>query len=279
MMISLYSLLENRDTRRRYDITVMHKELTDRSIQGILQLGKLGEGIRIHIMDVGSYDEQVKDGTSGYITSETNYRLFLLGELFAQYDRMLYVDCDTIVLGNVAELFDTDLHGNALGAVEAYDHRLLSATKKARFFEGKPYNIDDYKTKILGLTGKNRYFNAGVLLFDLDKSRSISDSAKAIRLLNHRHYCYNDQDVLNMLFQDSVELLDVRWNYTTDLIECAKLASETVARLYEGTQLEDYKLIHYVSGRKPWMAETPLDGHFHNYEKKLQEYSRRNENA
>lgn len=265
MIVSMYSMLQNADANRQYDISVMHKDLQPETMERVKLLERMRPGITIHMMDVSAYDAQVCDRTCGYITSETNYRLFLLGDLFCKYDRMIYLDCDTIVCGDISELFDTDLQGQSVGVVEAMDHRYLSVMKKAKFFEGKPYNIDAYKTKILQMQPTDIYFNAGVILFDLTGCRRIGDDKAAVRLLNQRHYYYNDQDVLNMMFHAHTHMLDLSWNYTNEIEEYHKFQEAALIQAYHDTYVSQYRVIHFVSGRKPWNAKTHLDAYYHQY--------------
>ncbi len=70
-----------------------------------------------------NFTTRVKERVSSYITAATNYRLFLLGELFGKYDRVLYLDCDITVTGDISELFDTDLGGKSIAAAEMVESR------------------------------------------------------------------------------------------------------------------------------------------------------------
>ena len=57
-------------------------------------------------------DEKVSSDVGVYYSVETNYRLFLFSELFSAYDRMIYLDCDTVVTGDISRLFDMPLKGS-----------------------------------------------------------------------------------------------------------------------------------------------------------------------
>lgn len=278
MMVSMYSLLVNADYERQYDISIMYKDLNEYTVKKIMSLQDIRQGIKIHLIDVSEYDRLVSERTCTYITSETNYRLFILGKMFEQYDRMLYLDCDTVVCGNICELYDTELNGKAVGVVEAMDHRYFSYTKKARFFENVPYNIDDYKTKVLRLSYPKEYFNGGVVLFDLNKSREIGDDAMATEILNRHHYLYNDQDVLNIMFNEHKYMLDLKWNYTNEIEEYHTFTNKDMVEIYKDSYVDEFGIIHFVSGRKPWKYKTHLDEYYHKYEKQVCNYLKEKEN-
>lgn len=130
-----------------------------------------------------NFTTRVKERVSSYITAATNYRLFLLGELFGKYDRVLYLDCDITVTGDISELFVTDLGGKSIAAAEMVESRYYIRSKKAIFFEEMPYNFTDYCKKISGIRHMENYFNAGVILFDLKRCRKFTFHKEAVELL------------------------------------------------------------------------------------------------
>ena len=272
LAVSMYSLLCNADRSRLYDIVVLHSDIPAESRERILRLEKLFPDCSIRLVDMSEFHESVKDCARSYITAETNYRLAVLGELFAKYDRVLYLDCDIIVEGDISELFDTDLSGNAVGGAEAADIRLLRFTKKGFFIDDEPYNFENYAKTFMGITDLDRYFNAGVTLFDLNKCREFTTEQAAVELLNRREWMYNDQDVLNMLFKDHVYMLDIKWNYTVNIEHEMNFPDPRICQIIGDLQRTEYGIIHYTGGSKPWNKAVPLGEHYHKYAEKLKNY-------
>lgn len=271
LAVSMYSLLCNADRSRVYDIVILHSAIPPDRIELIERTGALFPNCSVRMVDMTEFRESVKDATHAYITAETNYRLAILGELFAEYNRVLYIDCDTIVEGNVAELFDTDLQGNAVGGAEAVEARVFKMTKKGFFIDNYPYNFEDYAKKFMGITDLDRYFNAGVTLFDLKKCREMTSADAAVELLNKRRWMNNDQDVLNMLFTGSIYKLDQKWNYTTNIEQEVSLRDPRLKKLFADIRRSEYGIIHYTSGKKPWNSDVPLGEHYHKYDNELKE--------
>ena len=114
LAVCLYSLLCNADKSRLYDIVVLHSDISNESREHLLRVGGLFPNCTLRLVDMTEFHERVKGCSGSYITAETNYRLAILGELFAQYDRVLYLDCDAIVEGDISQLFDTDLKGKTI---------------------------------------------------------------------------------------------------------------------------------------------------------------------
>ena len=114
LAVCLYSLLCNADKSRLYDIVVLHSDISNESREQLLRVGGLFPNCTLRLVDMTEFHERVKGCSGSYITAETNYRLAILGELFSEYDRVLYLDCDTIVEGDISQLFDTDLKGKTI---------------------------------------------------------------------------------------------------------------------------------------------------------------------
>jgi lipopolysaccharide biosynthesis glycosyltransferase len=132
-------------------------------------------------------------------------RLKLDEILPAQYARVLYLDCDILAEGPVADIFAADLKGKALGAVEDYQ----SLPGPLAFFSSH--------TKNIGLGKDAPYFNSGVLLFDWPKVREkahLRHCVERIASAMHKGEGLNlpDQDVLNLEFAGDWQKLDLRFN-------------------------------------------------------------------
>lgn len=130
----------------------------------------------------------------GHITIATYFRLLLPAVLPAGVERVIFMDCDMIVLGNLRELWETPLDDRQVGAV-----------------------IDrsqDENGRRLGLSEGSRYFNAGVLLIDLEKWRQNDILSKGLLFAttNQDKIRFWDQDVLNYLLEGDWLPIHPRWN-------------------------------------------------------------------
>ena len=103
-------------------------------------------------------------------------------KLLPEYDRILSIDCDTIVTGDLAELWNTDMKGNHVAMVR---ERVLQ-------WEGRPY------------------YNNGICLMDLKQMREDGVDDLMIKELNTRFHRYVCQDVMQMYLR----ILDLpsTWN-------------------------------------------------------------------
>jgi len=124
------------------------------------------------------------------------YRLFL-PELLPAVDRVLYLDCDTIAMDYLDELWATDLE----------DHWLAAVTN---VFE--PWSA--HRPAELGLPGPEAYFNSGVLLLNLGQMRRDRRGEALRELVRTRgeELLWPDQDALNLVLGERRLPLQPRWN-------------------------------------------------------------------
>ncbi len=111
---------------------------------------------------------------------------------------------------------------------------------------------------MLGLKEPESYFNAGMLVLDLEKCREITDDIKAVEVLTAHKMHYNDQDCLNIIFEDNVKLLDVRWNYITAIPSCAESLDKRISERYTELLRNEYGIVHYIGSQKPWNSDVPM---------------------
>lgn len=258
LKVAIYSLLCNRNRERSYDIIILHKRISKEHQGEILGLADGKSGVSIRFVNVVEADRELQSDVGCYYAVETNYRLLLFSKLFQNYRRMLYLDCDIIVTGDVGELFDVDLEGKSAAGVEDVGFRWLAYTKRAIFLDNKPYNVLNYCTYVLGMKDPGGYVNAGVLLFDLEKCRQKVSFRDVVETLHSRNFFYNDQDVLNILLEGNIKQVDCKWNYMNNIAFYLECDRKEFRELYLDLYREDYRIIHYISAKKPWNGEVPM---------------------
>lgn len=177
-----------------------------------------------------------------YLPLETYYR-FLLPDLLGDVHRVVYLDVDILVCGDISPLYEIDLGDSCIAAVHELDNAVWFPEH----------------AMTLGVE-THRYFNAGVLVLDLDKMRRrglstilINEAAARVRELR-----FGDQDLLNSYFKDEVVLLDERYNYTNYRMR------------YENRPIEELAILHYSGPIKPWF--TDLDQQDRYYMKYISKY-------
>ena len=162
------------------------------------------------------------DNLDSRITIATCYRFFVPYYLRESCKKVLYLDVDLCVCNDIEELFKIDLEGNVIGAVN----------------EIVPY------CRRLDI---NNYFNAGVLLIDVDKWNKENLTDKCLSELKRVAYPLADQDVLNIILKNCRFILEEKFNYKYNL-DSLKNSNYMPPK--------DVCIIHFLSESKPWCLWT-----------------------
>lgn len=243
--VTLKSLIANASKDYRYHVHILCTDISEAQRQKLYRLAT--EQVEVFFDDVSEELTHLKNGlhTRDDYSVTTYFRLFI-PDKFPQYDKVLYLDSDIIVLKDVSELYFTELGECCVGAV-----------RDAVMMQTEIFGA--YVEKVLGID-RNHYFNAGVLLLDCADFRKRKMMDRFVELLNaYTFVVAQDQDYLNVLYRDRVRWLEPRWNAET----CRKLLCEE----------KDIAIIHYNLSGKPWhYREACLAEHFWQYARGTEDY-------
>jgi lipopolysaccharide biosynthesis glycosyltransferase len=175
--------------------------------------------------------------TEGFTREATWYRIFL-PELLPDVSRVLYLDADVIVLGRLAPLWELDLSGAWVGAVT----NLLEP-----IYKGHPAE--------LGIPPDQPYFNAGVLLMNLDAMRSdgCTEALLDYARVNAARLMWRDQDALNAVLGGRRLALHPRWNLMNSMLSFPD-AADVLGGEALAEALADPAIRHFEgpADNKPW---------------------------
>lgn len=250
--VALISVKENRNPCDNYDICILDKGISAAHRQQLLRLSEESFSIRfVNIAGIfAQYDESIFS-VYGHFTLST-YSRFFIPDIFKEYKKILYLDCDLIVSDDLARLYNTDLDGYALAAVR--DVEML------RVFETEARSNGDrplYLKNILQLTDPTLYLQAGVLLLDITKLRQFNFTDKCISELKRiGNPIFNDQCTINAVFNGAYKRLEHRWNvmwHITYFINDLDRQLDVEAYSDYMNARKHPSVIHYSSCIKPWL--------------------------
>jgi lipopolysaccharide biosynthesis glycosyltransferase len=164
----------------------------------------------------------------------------------------LYIDADVLILADLVPLLTTDLQSNFVGAVR---DSLSPTVGQAMMADWSELGVDDDR----------EYFNAGVMLMNLEawREHDISKRCHACLLDYPNYFSHPDQDAINYVLRDSWLRLDRRWNVfpASALLRIGWLAFEDDGtRQRELLNDEQRAMILHYAGPKPWLRGFP-DSH------------------
>lgn len=253
---SLYSLLDHSRGIPRMDIYIlsvgMCREYQERlaAVAGIFNRN-------LHVAELGNLRERFD-----YDVDTRGFDISAMGRLFApvvlpdHVGKALYLDCDTIVNGNIRPLYETDLGDDLVGMVM------------------EPTVYREMKESI-GLKADEPYFNSGVLLMALDEWRKQDVLGQMLTFYrSHQGRLFAcDQDTINGALKGRIRSLPVRFNYFTNYRYFRFHTLVSMCPAYGGMGAESFRqagrapvIIHYLGDERPWIAGN------HNHFRKLYEY-------
>jgi lipopolysaccharide biosynthesis glycosyltransferase len=163
-----------------------------------------------------------------YFTAATYYRIILPMLVPDHVQHLLYLDVDTVVIGSLQSLFETDMgHFPAAGVVGIKNPR-----------------------PDLGIYDRYSYFNAGVLLINQTEWKKQNISQKALEFIHNypEKLKWLDQCALNAVLAYNFKKLDICYN-----IRHNDIPDDLPPRQFSNF-LADKVVIHYTSSNKPWRA-------------------------
>lgn len=203
---------------------------------------------RLHLIEIG--DKLFENNKSvEHVTKETFYRLLLPSILPTTIKKILYLDPDILVLGDIGHLYN-----------RGFEQTVLIAAKVRKDDTG--WNYIKRRIKIPLSTP---YFNAGVLLMNLEMMRNMECFVPAFIFdymnKNYRYIIEGDQAYLNKFLNNKVKILNTNiYNYDTRIMSDGINYWEIVIN-----RIKDYLsqylakkrsiIIHYRGKTKPWSEE------------------------
>lgn len=243
---ALSSILRNANAQDNLNFYILDKDISENNKNKIKNLKKV-KPFNIEYIKIN--DDLFKDcpllKICGHISLQTYYR-YIIPRVKPNLPKVLYLDCDILVKSSLSDLWNIDLKDTYCGAVqELY----------------KDSNIDARRLNV------KTYFNAGVLLLNNKKMIEDNTTDELFRvtkdLYESGNLVYQDQDVLNVVFNDNITWMSPRFNYQQNI------SGDSSEKIYSQTELEDAKrnvvLVHYNSGIKPWLGNYDSSFFFKDY--------------
>ena len=255
LAVSLSSLLHsNRKCMKKLHIIIRTNDMTN---QTVLQLRKIAFGYGLEKRQLQfAYTaelcerlekEKVKKFKNSYLCY---FKLFGLDELLdGSQERLLVIDCDTLILSSLEPLYKYDLCGRAVGAVREFPPRHTVHGKSIKYGE----------------------YNTGVLLYDMrlySELRLEKRMKETIKTIPKKEWKTGDQTVFNISLEnaDLVATLPLKYNFIMNQMYFSYKEYAYIRHIkdnyYSEQEYEDARkhpcIMHLISGEfvvSPWYYE------------------------
>lgn len=254
---ALRSVIETAGEPERLRFWVLSDGISEAHAAQIRAQGAGVPGVEISLVDIRPQLDPHREllaSFGGRWPLVTWARLFIAEALPQLTGKALYLDTDTLVCEDVALLMEADLQGQTVGVV--LENFRDAAHEETQF---KPAKIPQTV---------RRYFNAGMLLFDLDAYRKGDCLERLLTYLRDERptLLFLDQDASNAVLGDRSRALHARWNWPdrwdsralrlplgTKVWRTFSLLEMVEAALYPG-------VLHFWGRTRPWSSNHRPEG-------------------
>ena len=247
--VTLVSIFEN-NRESKFCIHIVATGLTkdDENILSSLAT-KYGNTVSFYAPDEKLLEGFAIKKFSKRISMATYYRCILADLLPTTIDKLIYLDCDIVILGDIRQFWNIPLEGIGVAAVED-----IGCNEPQRY-------------QILQYPQEDSYFNAGVLLINLDYWRKHNITKACIDYYQKypERILFNDQDLLNSVLHKDKILIDLCWNVQDGFYRTPKVVSKEWK--YKFVEVLKNPIILHYTNRKPWDYDSqhPLKDEYFKY--------------
>lgn len=191
-----------------------------------------------------------------HVTLATYYRLLFPSIFPKSVSKILYLDIDILCLGSLSTFYEQNLTNYSCSVI--HDER----------------NNDESIFNRLNYSKSNGYFNAGVMLINLEYWRENKIQEKTLNFIqtNKEKCLWHDQDALNYVLNNTVKWSDFKYNFTQGFFFNKKdlLISSTYYKAIDNAS-NNICLVHFSSAYKPWHIECnhPLKSYYREFYTKI----------
>lgn len=242
--VSIYSLLDKNRNSDYICIYILAVAISEKNKDCLKAIAKVFHRKIIFIDLEDLKDRFGYDIDTGGFNISTMSRLFI-GELLPDsVERVIYFDCDTVVVRSLKQMWEADLKGKVLGAV--MEPTIYKAVKEE-----------------IGLADQDPYYNAGVLVVDLLKWREKKVQKQLLDFYKSKdgHLFACDQDAINGALKGQIRPLPPAYNFFTNYRYFSYKELVALSPKYGWISAKQFLfakkhpvVIHYMGDERPWIA-------------------------
>lgn len=242
--VAMYSLMIHNQNVEKINFFVVDNHISEENRSRLEEIVRNYKNSKLSFINYDLYAQKLQLDMPWPISISAYARLFLAEMLPLEVNRVLYLDCDMVVNHDLSELWNFNLHGHCVGAVQ-----------------------DQVNPKIkesVGLLSTDQYFNSGLLLVDLIRWRELKIGNQALSFIcrHQGKVIHHDQGVLNGLLYNDWIRLPLKYNvmtihYIMDQARVIRYFSD-YSGFYSLQEIEEAKaspcILHYTPSftSRPW---------------------------
>ncbi len=247
--VSLTSLFENNQDATNIQVTILDSGISSTNHERIEEICRKYDRPLPRWVKAVDIEKRLSISVNIDRGSLSQYaRIFISDVYDNDIDRVLYLDCDTLIVSSIANLWNLSMQGNIVAAL------------KDAFSEMYRQNINLQKRDIM--------FNSGVMLIDLNQWRKqqVEKSVLEFILSKNGKVQQGDQGALNAVLSKKTKVLNPQYNLVSIFFDLTYEQLKKYRRpvdFYTEAEIETAKsnpvIIHFTSSfynRRPWFQES-----------------------
>jgi len=255
MVVSAISAIKNLAAGKKISLYLLYRDVPEADLKMLKQFFRTKFNVEFVYRAVPAHLANIFNNDccpEKHISNAMFDRLFI-HKLIPEIDCAIYLDADTVVTGDLNELYEIDLQGKCLGAMIEVP------------FEYDIKTVGYNAIRLLKLDIDTFYFNSGVLLLDLKKLRKINFIQKCQEYFNkyQENIIWPDQDILNGVLGKHTHFILPKFN--AEVYDGAMAAADYrdffdfYGKTLPYTKHEIYAAInvpvvlHFLGRAKPWI--------------------------
>ena len=224
-------------------IHLLHNSLRSRTVK---RLQKIAAKYKVDL-DLKQIDTDIlKDfyfDKSKHYGNVMMFARLLLSSVLPDLDKIIYLDCDIVVLNDLQSLWNFDVSDVAVAMAPDFTLKYKSTLNRLVITTGY-------------------YLNSGVILMNLDywRKHDVQNRIFSYILEKGDKLIYNDQDALNSILQNEHEELHIKYNFSYYYFHrlIGVLYKEKIHEIIEAR--DNPIIFHYFGPLKPWSLGAYLPG-------------------
>ncbi|WLR26495.1 glycosyltransferase [Campylobacter jejuni] len=250
LAVILHSIKINFSKDYNYDICILYNSLNKENMDKIKNFIQ-DINISIRFINISPHIYNAKKQVHFHVAAhfkEANYYRFFIPSIFKNYKKIIYLDCDMLVLKDLKDLYSYNFNTS------------IAACKEITAILIVLNNIDKYYIDFINskqaFKDISNYIQSGVLVYNISKCIENNFTQKCLDTLKYlEHPPIVDQDVINSAFEGDISFLDARWNFTWNLPIRYPNFKTLLPKAFTKDALKMIKnpyIIHYNDIFKPW---------------------------